>query len=147
MCAELLFAEKWPPTKAIGGNFCSQKAAITRKRTNVSSACTPPVLPGQHILWVCNLPTHANCTDPLQTHLTKTFTYFLEIKITTSFKLAVWSQFKFIMPDHDRCSRNDRMCPLSSWCTCYRPQCLTKLNGICILSNRLHRLSNLYLLF
>ena len=26
MCAELLFAEKWPPTKAIGGHF-PQKAA------------------------------------------------------------------------------------------------------------------------
>ena len=35
----------------------------------------PSVLPCQHILWVCTLPTHAKCTDPLQTHMSFVFSF------------------------------------------------------------------------
>ena len=35
------------------------------------------------------------------------------------------------------------VCPASSRCTCYRPQCLKKWDGIFILWNILHRLNNL----
>ena len=86
---------------------------ITRKRTNVSSASTPPVLPGQHITWVCTLPAHANWPDSLQTHtwqLHKSHQNMPYLHIYWNIELPqpVLIQFKFIMPDHDRYGRNDR---------------------------------------
>ena len=68
-----------------GATFCGKMAtnggpdaAIFSTKSNyyketykcLLSVCMSSVLPGQHILWVCTLPTHANCTAPLPTHLT-----------------------------------------------------------------------------
>ena len=77
MSAELLFAEKWPPTKAICGHLFPQKQLL-QGNAQMSPLHAHPQFSLANTSFGCAL---ANCTDLLQTHLAKTCHIYTSVGI------------------------------------------------------------------